>query len=387
MAANVELLFFGRSYYFVRPKEGRRCGENLVETAVPARGRRADAVERVNPRARRVRERVPGAALSWAGVAISALFAYLAVRHVDFQNVWRGLRASNYWWLLPAFATLAAAIFLKAVRWRYMFPRDTRPPTRPVVAALLIGYFFNNVLPARAGEAARVLALNRRARTSLAEAGATVVLERVYDILCLLLLLFVSLPWLPSISWLRAAALLGIIVAAGFAAAIIVLALWGSRAVHFALRPLHRLPFLASERIEHIGNRIGAGLAAARQPRLVAAALAWTTIGWLALALSAWFVMRGFHLGLPFAAALLVVVATNVAQILPSSPAAVGVFEAATLVALRPYHVSDSRALSYALVLHAANFFPYVIAGPFLLRQTLALQSLPHADTIRTLDQ
>jgi uncharacterized protein (TIRG00374 family) len=342
--------------------------------------------ERVKPRVPRRRGRMSAAALSWVGLGISALFAYLAVRNVDFQNVWLGLRASNYWWLLPAFAMLAAAIFLKAVRWRYMFTRDTRPATRPVVAALLIGYFFNNVLPARAGEAARVLALNRRAGTSRAEALATVVLERAYDILCLLLLLFVATPWLPSISWLRAAAVLGIIVAAGLAAAIFVLARWGVRPVHLALRPLHRLPFLATERIAHVGDRIGEGLAAARQPRLAAAALAWTTIGWLALALSAWFVMRGFHLGLPFAAALLVVVATNVAQILPSSPAAVGVFEAATLVALKPYHVSDSRALSYALVLHALNFLPYIVAGPLLLRQALAFPSLPRADTIRTLD-
>ena len=126
--------------------------------------------------------------------------------------------------------------------------------------------------------------------------------------------------------------------------------------------------------------------AAARQPRLVAAALALTTIGWLTLALSAWFVMDGFHLRLPFAAALLVIVATNVAQVLPSSPAALGVFEAATLVALKPYHVSDSRALSYALVLHALNFLPYIVAGPILLRQTLALRSLPQAGTARTLD-
>jgi uncharacterized protein (TIRG00374 family) len=327
------------------------------------------------------------AALPWVGLGVSALFAYLAVRNVDFRSVWRGLRASNYWWLLPAFATLAVAIFLKAVRWRYMFTRETRPPTPPVVAALVVGYFFNSVLPARAGEAARVLALNRRAGTSVAEASATVVLERAYDILCLLLLLFVATPWLPSISWLRAAALLGIIVAAALAAAIFVLARWGVRPVHFALRPLQRLPFLPDERIAHVGDRIGEGLAAARQPRLVLAALSLTTIGWLAAALADWFVLRGFHLALPFAAALLVVVATNVAQILPSSPAAVGVFEAATLVAIQPYHVSDSRALSYALVLHALNFVPFIVAGPLLLRQTLALKSLAPVDSIHTLDR
>src|SRR5205814_5412390 len=150
-------------------------------------------------------------------------------------------------WLLPALAMLAVSIFLKAERWRYLFARATRPATRPVVAALLIGYFFNNVLPARAGEAARVLALRRRAGTSRAEAGATVVLERAYDVLCLLLLLFVTLPWLPGVTWLRAAVVLGVVVATGLVAAMVILAVWGLRPVHFALRPLHRLPFLPSE--------------------------------------------------------------------------------------------------------------------------------------------
>ena len=73
--------------------------------------------------------------------------------------------------------------------------------------------------------------------------------------------------------------------------------------------------------------------------------------------------------------------------ILPASPAAVGVFEAAVLVALKAYGVPESRALSYALVLHALNFFPYIVAGPFLLRQTLAFPSLHRTDTVRTLDR
>ena len=78
--------------------------------------------------------------------------------------------------------------------------------------------------------------------------------------------------------------------------------------------------------------------------------------------------MRGFHLGLPPLAGLLVAIATGLGMIVPSAPAAVGVFEAATLVALRAYGVSDSRALSYALILHAVNLVPYLAAGALLLR-------------------
>jgi uncharacterized protein (TIRG00374 family) len=316
------------------------------------------------------------AAAPWIGIALAAVFAYFAIRNVRFADVWHGLRTSNYWWLLPAYAALAVAVFVKGLRWRYLFARETRPPTDPVIRSLLIGYFFNNVLPARPGEAAQVVALRRLAGTSLAEAGATAVLARVYDVLCLLLLLFATAPWLPRVSWLHTAVVLGVVLASMLVVAITILGVWGLRPLHLALRPLNRLPFLSSERVEHIGENLGQGLAALRRPRLVVAALAWTTLSWLALAVSMWFVMRGFHLGLSFAAALLVAIAVNLAQILPSPPSAIGVYEAAVLVALRPYHVSDSRALSYALVVHALNFLPFIVIGPLLLRGTVRGRSV-----------
>jgi uncharacterized membrane protein YbhN (UPF0104 family) len=55
-------------------------------------------------------------------------------------------------------------------------------------------------------------------------------------------------------------------------------------------------------------------------------------------------------------------------MILPSPPAAVGVFEGAALIALNAYGVPHSVALSYALVLHAVNFVPFILAGVWLLQ-------------------
>jgi glycosyltransferase 2 family protein len=78
--------------------------------------------------------------------------------------------------------------------------------------------------------------------------------------------------------------------------------------------------------------------------------------------------MLGFDLGLSPAAGLLVSVAVGVAMVLPASPAALGAFEAATVVALDAYGVPRSEALSYALVLHALNLVPFLVAGPLALR-------------------
>jgi uncharacterized membrane protein YbhN (UPF0104 family) len=106
---------------------------------------------------------------------------------------------------------------------------------------------------------------------------------------------------------------------------------------------------------------------------LAAAAVALTAVSWLLLALSSWCVVEALGLGLGFSSALLVVIATNLALVIPSLPAAIGVFEAAAIVALQPYGIGTSRALSSAIVLHALNVLPFLAAGPFVFREHLVL--------------
>ena len=106
------------------------------------------------------------------GTAVTLVSAYIALRNVDFAEVWTTLKTSDYWWLGPALAVMALAIFVRVVRWAFLFVRERRPPIGPLSEALLVGHFFNTVLPARAGDLARVAAINPRAGTSRAELRA-----------------------------------------------------------------------------------------------------------------------------------------------------------------------------------------------------------------------
>ena len=265
---------------------------------------------------------------------------------------------------------LLVAQVVRALRWRYLFAAATRPPYGPVFEATLLGQCFNNILPARAGEIARIVALHRTAGTSRAETTSTVVVERLYDVLVLLGLLFVFVPWLPHVAWIHAAAVLAIVLFAATVASVVVLLRWGEKPFLVLLRPLTRLglPFLTLERAEHAAASFVRGAASLRDPRLAAVALVLTAVSWIPLALSTWVLMIGFHLGLSVLAGLLVTIATGLSLVLPSSPGAVGVFEAAALVGLKAYGIDKADALSFAIVLHAVNFFPYVLAGALVLQ-------------------
>jgi uncharacterized protein (TIRG00374 family) len=297
------------------------------------------------------------------GLGASLFFTYLAVRDVDFEVFADALRESNYWWILPSLTALAASVAIRVVRWRYLFPAGTRPPATPAVRSLLLGEFFNALLPMRAGELVRVIAVHREARTSRSEALGTVVVERLLDVLVLLTLLLVVLPFVPEVSWLGAA--VGILAAAVLVTIVGVLALWRyqSRPLRVLLRPLRWLPGFSEARTIAAAESLLRGLEGLRSARSGILAVALTAVTWLTVGLSFWLAMRALDLGLGYDAALLVVVATTFALVLPSLPASLGVFEAATVYTLEAFGIDDSRALSAAVVLHVLSFLPFIVAG------------------------
>jgi glycosyltransferase 2 family protein len=307
-----------------------------------------------------------------AGLAVSLVFSYLAVRDVDFEVFADALSESSYWWIAPALGALGASVAIRVVRWRYLFPPETRPPARPALRALLIGELFNTVVPVRGGELVRVVVIHRESRTSRPEALGTVLVERLLDVIVLLLLLLAVLPFVPEVTWLRVAATTLAVAVLVLLATILVLNRYDARPLGFLLRPLSWLPGFSAARASVAAESLLRGLRGVRDVRAGVVAVALTAASWLSVALSFWLAIRGLHLELGYDAAVLVVVATTFSLVIPALPTSVGVFEAATLVSLRPFGIDDSVALSCAVVLHVLSFLPFIVAGLVALRTSSA---------------
>jgi glycosyltransferase 2 family protein len=323
--------------------------------------------ERVPTRGIRGRRR-SGLLINLATIVVTIVFTYVALSGIDLRQAWHALRTCDYWLLIPALVAFGLGNVARAVRWRSLFVPIRRPPWGATLDAMMIGYFYNNVLPARAGEAARVLVLAQRSSSPPVEITGTVVLERIYDVVAILLIFFVAEPWLPQVSWFDTAATVAGVLALAIAAAATVLVIFGERPVRVVLRPLRRFAPFTEERLERTVGELVHGLSGLHNGRVALEALIWTIIAWVLSSACAFSVMLAFNLGLPFGAAVLTYVAIALAMILPSPPASVGVFEGATLVALRAYGVPHSTALPFALVLHLVNFVPFVVIGAALLR-------------------
>jgi uncharacterized protein (TIRG00374 family) len=302
-----------------------------------------------------------------AMVVVTVLFAYIALSNINLALAWRSLRTADLWWIAAALIAFGAGNVARALRWRSLFARGRRPPAGPVLNATMVGYLYNNILPARAGEAARIVVLTQRSSTAPAEIVGTVVVERLYDVFVILVIFFAAESWLPHVSWFGAAAVAAIVLALLIAGAAVVLTIYGDRPIRALLRPLRRHSRFSIEGLERTAAELTHGLSGLRDWEVALEAFLWTVAAWMLTALCSYFVALAFHLHVPFACGVLVAVAVGLSMILPSPPAAVGVFEAAALVALNAYGIPYSEALPYALVLHLVNFVPFVLVGGLFL--------------------
>src|SRR4051794_2798651 len=127
------------------------------------------------------------------GVIISVGALYFAFQGFDMGDVWEAM--SNVRW--PYFLLMSVPYVLtfitKVRRWQTLFyPDQDRVPFRIAFATLMISYV---PLPFRLGEVARGVALSVRTGIPAARVFSTIFVEKVLDVLTLLLLLGVSLPF------------------------------------------------------------------------------------------------------------------------------------------------------------------------------------------------
>ena len=110
-------------------------------------------------------------------------------RGVHLDAVIQQLRQIRVLWLVPALLSIFVRFWLTAVRWRVLLGSTKRIGLHRLFGVTMIGFMANNVFPARIGEFVRAYALGRSESLAAPLAFATIVIERIFDGLTLLLFL------------------------------------------------------------------------------------------------------------------------------------------------------------------------------------------------------
>ena len=309
----------------------------------------------------------------WLGIAISAVFLYLALRGLHLGEVWQNLITARYIWLLPGIAIYFVGVWVRTWRWHYLLRPLKKISTRTMFPIVTIGYMGNNVFVARAGEVLRAAILKDREGVPISASLATIIVERIFDAVVMLGFVFFNLGALSGMTQdsgfignIQQIAIWGAVIFIGALAVFLLAAMFPKTTERAAIWLIDRvIPTRIREKTRGITLKFLDGLESLRSPRDALMVLFTTVIIWMLETGKYWFVMHSFDFQVSFFALMLMNGIVNIATTIPSAPGYIGTFDAPGIAVLVAYGVAPEIAAGYTLVLHAALWFPITILGAY----------------------
>jgi hypothetical protein len=305
-------------------------------------------------------------------VALAAALVVLFLHNVDLWGVAAAIVRARPQWLMLTLATTLASLAIRSLRWRYLLEPLGRVSFASSFRATAVGFAATGVLPARAGEVIRPYFLARHEHMSATGAFATIILERLLDVVTVLILLasyvFVfgrdlgaaNPTVFLAVKWAGVTAGLGALIAL---AVLFVVAGDPARLGRLFARLEQVLPSTLAGLIARVAEKFATGLAAIRRPGRLLVALAWSFPLWLAIGLGIFAVGRAFNLAVPFTGSFLMIALLVIGVTVPTPGAVGGFHEAFRIGATMFYGAPDDAAVGAAIMLHLLSIGPSLLLG------------------------
>lgn len=309
---------------------------------------------------------MPGVLVSL--IALGAIFYF-----VDLSQVGDAFERADYRYLFPVVVIYTTALGLRSKAWQTLLKEGAS--FNQVFLTLNAGYLLNNILPLRLGELGRAFLLGRRG-LGFWRVFTTIIIERAFDMAIVAGMVLGTLPivW-GSARGQQVAFVVMLIVLVGLLT-LHLLARNQARALAWFDGLGARWPRLVSLGRQRI-QAFFSGLTALNNLNRFLRVLGWMLLNWFLAVLAQFLLLRAFVPSADFVWAIFGqgVVALGVA--LPSSPAYVGVLEAAWVSALSLVGVQPGTALAYAFASHLLNILVTGLIGAYALaREGLSIGSL-----------
>jgi uncharacterized protein (TIRG00374 family) len=293
---------------------------------------------------------------------------YFAFRGISFPDLWESLKQADYVWLIPAMILTLASLILRAFRWHCLLSPAATTRFTDLFSAINICFMANNFLPARSGEFIRAALIGTKYRVSISTVLATVVLERIFDAMCVMSLFIILLfSFRLEERWKKAGLLL--VVLYGVLLLCLILGRIYSQGVH---RIVHRALSRFSSRVAHkicgVIDSFLQGLNVLRDAKQVLLIVLHSVFVWSSIVLTYYFLCRAFDVRLALQGYLFLVCVLVLAVMAPI-PGYVGPFHALFKEALTMFNYPPSLALACAIVAHGSQYIFINLLGIASLRR------------------
>jgi glycosyltransferase 2 family protein len=321
-------------------------------------------------------------------------------RSLNWTEVRFWLGTTNPYLLFVAVLIISSAYLTRALRWRALL-RPLGPASLSALFTATTVGFATVFLLGRAGEVVRPIVLPvRDPNVKPGSAFVTIFVERIYDLMAVILMFAFNLLWLKptpalqnDISRIRLA---GLVLLSGAVVGVIGLALYRAKS-EFILGILERLfkrwsflPTKITGLVLGLLEKLATSLRVLSDPRELVETVGYSFLLWLSIAVANLLVIRAFGLNFGLTETVFVLSWSVVASLVPTPGGAAGAFHAATAAALILLGVNPEKAAAMSIMLHLVDFGPalifglfYFIRGDLNLSRLRALVTRPQAEATR----
>ena len=300
---------------------------------------------------------------------VSAVFLYLALNNVNFGEMWVSLKGANYWYVIPYSAFIIFGMWVRAYRWRFMTDHIKKITLRSLFSSTMIGFMAINLLPARLGEVVRAYSLGAKENISKSATFATIILERIFDLIALLALVWFTLVFFPTPDEVKKVGYLTLILIAAILMVLYFLKTKTRPTLDVLEKPFMFLKLSWRNKAKELFEKFATGLTILVDFKTLWLVVLISVLLWFATALSNYLIFLAFNIQPPIYASFILLIFVAFGISLPSSPGFIGTFQFACVLALKFFKIPESTAFSISVVLWVGNFLPVTLIGLYYLKK------------------
>jgi uncharacterized protein (TIRG00374 family) len=318
----------------------------------------------------------------YLGLLVSLFCCFLILQNLDWKALWSALSQVHPIWLLTTLVLFYTAVYLRAVRWSLLFPKENPVAAHRLFKPTMIGFAFNNVLPSgRVGEFMRAIYVGKKEKTGIPVALGTIVTERVFDGVTIILLFVVSMTFISPIDPEMTVEFGGFRLHGNMLAPLMQKVIIGS-SVLIGMLGLLMIPSVRRKLIQllsilplpdriHHGIENGLedvirGFHAIKHPGRFLLITFYSILIWLICSFAAQTLGWGFDgVSMTLMQAIALMVIESLAVMIPAAPGYWGLYEAGIIFGFAVLNLNPSKeiALAYGLVMHLIFFLPTTVLG------------------------
>ena len=303
------------------------------------------------------------------GIIVSAFFLWLATRGVNLAEMWTSLKGANYWYVIPFSTFVVLGMWIRAYRWRFMTDHIKKITLKSLFTSTMIGFMAINLLPARLGEVVRAYSLGSKENISKSATFATILLERIFDLVALLALVWFTLVFFPTPPEVKKVGYLTLVLIAGILLILYFLKTKTKPTLAVLEKPFIFLRQSWRDKAKELFEKFAGGLAILVDFKTLWVVIVISILLWFATALSNYLIFLAFGIKPPIYASFILLIFVAFGISLPSSPGFIGTFQFACVLALKFFKIPESTAFSISVVLWIGNFMPVTLIGLYYLKK------------------